>query len=264
MTRQPVVFVSHGAPTLAAHPGRIGLAWQKLAQRPPRPDAIVVVSAHWQRPSLAITAAARPGQIFDFYGFPDHLYHLSYLPPGAPDLAHAITQRLQEYGLNCSLDAGRGLDHGVWVPLLSMYPDAGVPILALSLLSDSQPQSHLRVGEALAALSELNILVLGSGGLTHNLGYFGQIAEDGPALPFVQSFRHWMLDRLRSGQHEALLDYQQQAPDVARNHPTLEHLLPLFVCLGAAGPDSRAEIIDLGVHYGMLAMDAVIFTQEMV
>ncbi|NNM50721.1 MAG: dioxygenase [Pseudomonadales bacterium] len=262
MTRQPVIFVSHGAPTLAAHPGRVGQAWRDLAQSLPRPDAIVVISAHWQRQGLAITSAQQPGQIFDFYGFPDHLYHLSYTPAGAPKLASAITQRIEEYGISCKLDAGRGFDHGVWVPLLSMYPEADVPVLALSLLTDNQPHAHLRVGEALAALSDLNILVLGSGGLTHNLGYFGQVAEDGPALPFVQTFRHWMLDRLRSGQHEALLDYQHQAPDAARNHPTHEHLLPLFVCLGAAGPGSHAEVIDLGVHYGMLAMDAVVLTQE--
>ncbi len=259
MSALPVVFVSHGSPALAAHPGDVGRAWQELAARWPTPSAIVCISAHWLSERLSVTAAEQPGQIFDFYGFPRELYQKRYLPYGAPQVAQAIVERLAEFGFEARLEPVRGLDHGTWVPLLSMYPLADVPVLQLSLLKSDDPLVHHRVGEALSALSAQGILLLGSGGLTHNLSYFGFIDEQGPVLPFVASFRQWLHDRLRARQWEQVLAYQQQAPEAKANHPSSEHLHPLFICMGAGGPDSTVEILDLGVQYGMLAMDAVVF-----
>ncbi len=259
MSALPVVFVSHGSPALAAHAGEVGVAWRNLAERWPQPRAILVISAHWLSARLSVTAAEQPGQLFDFYGFPRELYEKRYLPHGAPAIAQEIVAHLTEFGLDARLEPVRGLDHGAWVPLLSMYPQGDVHVLQLSLLKSDDPLDHHRVGEALRQLSEQGILLLGSGGLTHNLGYFGFIDEQGPVLPFVASFRQWLFERLRARQWQDLLAYQRLAPEAKANHPSSEHLHPLFVCMGAAGPDSSAEIIDLGVQYGMLAMDAVVF-----
>lgn len=259
MDTQPVLFVSHGSPTLALHPGKIGEAWQQIMQSQPRPDAILVISAHWQTAELRISHAQNPGMLYDFYGFPESLYKIHYAPPGAPQLAEAIAKRLHEHGFVCALEEARGLDHGCWVPLLSMFPQADVPVMQLSLLQSEDTQVHRRIGEALAALSELNILVLCSGGLTHNLRYMGFVGADGPTLPFVTSFRNWMLEHLKSDDREALLGFARQAPEARHNHPTSEHILPLFVALGAASPKARIEVIDLGVQFGMLAMDAIAF-----
>ncbi len=259
MSKLPVVFVSHGSPALAAHPGRIGEAWRHLALQLPQPRAIVCVSAHWVAERCSITAAEQPGQIYDFYGFPRELYQQRYEPAGAPDLAAAIAERIAEYGIECRLEPARGLDHGVWVPLLSMYPQGDIPVLQLSLPKTDDTHIHHRLGEAMQDLAEQDILLLGSGGLTHNLGYFGFIDENGPTLPFVHHFRQWMLDQLAARQWPELLNYRQQAPEARNNHPSSEHLNPLFVCMGAAGPDCEVEIIDLGVQYGMLAMDTIVF-----
>lgn len=258
MPRQPVLFVSHGAPTLALDPGKVGLAWQAIGHQLERPDAIVVVSAHWETTHLAVTHARHPGMIYDFYGFPDALYRLQYAPPGAPELAEEIVRLAGDYELECSLDESRGLDHGAWVPLMHLFPQADIPVIQLSLLHTGDTHRHHRVGEMLAGLRDRNILIVTSGSLTHNLRYFGQAAIDGPIMPFVDTFRRWAHHKLKENDQGALLGIAH-APEVGRNHPSAEHLTPLLVALGAAGPDCEVELVDLGVQYGMLAMDTVIF-----
>ncbi len=249
----PVLFISHGAPTLALDPGAIGQAWHSLASSLPRPEAVLVVSAHWQENQLRLTSAAHPHTIHDFYGFPQALYRMNYPAPGAPELAHELSKDLA-----AETDSERGLDHGVWIPLMQMYPNADVPVLALSLPSSPDPVQTYTLGQMLRRWRS-RLLIIGSGGLTHNLRLFGRADID--ALPFepTQRFRLWMHQQLQQGNHSKLLDYQQAAPDVAMNHPSNEHLLPLFVCLGASHVQG-AQIIDLGVQYGMLAMDTVVFS----
>ena len=139
----PALFVSHGAPTLALDPGRTGRSWQMLAQRLPRPRAILVVSAHWETALPRVSAAQRPPTIHDFFGFPQALFEIEYPAPGAPDLAPRVKELLTEAGLSCTVEGDRGLDHGAWVPLLSMYPDADIPVTQLSIQPDLDPRHHL-------------------------------------------------------------------------------------------------------------------------
>lgn len=254
MNRQPALFVSHGAPTFALEAGPAGQALRSLGQRLPRPRAIVAVSPHWTTRGLAIGAADRPATLHDFGGFPRELYALEYPAPGAPVLAREVAKLLGASGATPALDAQRGLDHGVWVPLMHLYPDAGVPVVPLSMPLHLDAAGAWRIGEALAPLSDAGVLILGSGSLTHNLA---EIGADPATASYVGEFAAWTRDALRD--RAALLDWQARAPHARRAHPTPEHFLPLLVAAGAAGEGSAVEILDGGVSYGVLAMDAFLF-----
>ncbi len=256
MKRQPALFVSHGAPTLPLEdiPARRFLA--DLGAALPRPRAILAVSAHWLTDRPAVSAAPRPETIHDFYGFPAELYKLRYPAAGDADLAGRVRELLSSAGLDAAVDEGRGLDHGAWVPLMLMYPEADVPVIQLSLQPQLGTRHHLRLGAALAPLREEGVLILGSGGATHNLREFrGSRAED-PLVDYAGRFARWLSDAVERGDREALADYRALAPDAARNHPSEEHLLPLHV---AAGAGSRGQRIHRSASYGILAMDAYRF-----
>lgn len=254
----PALFVSHGAPTLALSANPAHEFLQGLGRDLAPPQAIVVVSAHWDTPTARITAAARPSTIHDFYGFPQPLYELRYPAPGAPALAAEIAGLLQDAGLAATLDEQRGLDHGAWVPLLLMYPPAEIPVLQVSLQTALGPEHHLRLGQALAPLRQRGILILGSGGATHNLREFAGQPEASPPPAYVTAFSDWLDQTLAAGAVATLLDYRRQAPAAARSHPTEEHLLPLFVALGAAS-DGPVQRLHHSYSHGILAMDAYAF-----
>ena len=195
----------------------------------PRPEAILVVSAHWETVTPRITGAEHLDTTHDFYGFPEPLYELRYPASGNLALAKQVATLLNPAA---SVDPIRGLDHGAWVPLLLMFPQADIPVLQLSLQTPLGAAHHLKLGEALAPLREQGVLIIGSGGATHNLReYFHPIGDHQP----YEDFAAWLHDTLIRGDLAALLDYRQRAPQAARNHPTEEHLLPLFVALGAGG-----------------------------
>lgn len=254
MPTMPSLFISHGAPTLALDPGRTGQALTRLAAELPRPRAIVIASAHWPSAEPTVGTAAQPETIHDFGGFPDALYALRYPAAGATDLAPVVAGLLGEAGMAPRIDTGRGLDHGAWVPLRLMYPQADIPVLPLSIQPHRDPAHHLALGRALAPLRDQDVLVIGSGNLTHNLrDALGR--THGDELDYVAPFADWVAQRLTEGDIDALLDYRRQAPHAVRAHPTDEHLLPLFVALGAAGEHASATRIDAGVDLGALAMD---------
>lgn len=253
----PALFVPHGAPTFALQPGAAGTALAELAQRLPQPQAVLVVSAHWDTLLPTLGVSPRPATMHDFYGFPQPLYALRYPAPGAVAWAMEARTLLEEAGLRVALDPQRGLDHGAWIPLRLMYPAATVPVFTLSLQSLLGPTHHYRLGQALAPLAAAGVLVLGSGNLTHNLRDFMQGRAQTPA--YVSAFQGWMRDRLEAGDSAALLDYRAQAPDAPAAHPTDEHLLPLYVALGSAGPHFRAEQVYSGIAHNMLAMDSYAF-----
>ncbi len=260
MTRLPTLFVSHGSPMLALDDSPARRFLQDLGRRLPRPQAILVASAHWETAGgPAVSLAAQPQTIHDFGGFPPALYQLQYPAPGAPHVATRAAQLLEQAGFAVGRSAGRGLDHGAWVPLLLMYPHADIPVAQVSLMRGAGPQAHAKLGKALAGLREDGILVLGSGALTHNLYEFRGGAIDAPVPGWVSAFGDWMMAALRDGKREQLLDYRAQAPHAARNHPTEEHLLPLFVALGAAGDGAQAQRWHASHEYGVLAMDVYAF-----
>ncbi|MEW5889019.1 MAG: class III extradiol ring-cleavage dioxygenase [Pseudomonadota bacterium] len=259
MASLPTLFVSHGAPTLALAPGKTGEALAALARALPRPRAVLMISAHWDTAAPRLSAAAAPATLHDFYGFPEALYRIRYPAPGAPELARRVQALLQAAGLPAALDTQRGLDHGAWVPLRLMYPEADIPVAQLSLQSGRGAAHHHRLGAALAPVGDEDVLVIGSGSMTHNLGDLAFDAPAAEAVPYVGDFRAWMHDRLAEGDVAALLDYRRRAPGARRAHPTEEHLAPLFAALGAAGERSRARRVHNEVSYGALAMDAYLF-----
>lgn len=249
---QPSLFISHGSPMLALQPGASGPALTRLASELPRPAAIVVVSAHWESEELQVMSTARPETWHDFGGFPGELYQVQYPAPGSPQLAMDIVQHLAQAGLAAQTDDRRPFDHGCWVPLSLLYPQAEIPVLQVSLPSRHGPALQLQVGQALAGLREHNVLLIGSGSITHNLGELDWRTTGSEAAPWAMAFRDWMVDRLQHDDLDALLDYRQQAPHARRNHPSDEHLLPLFFARGAGGTFALEH---QGFTLGALGMD---------
>lgn len=239
----------------ALQPGLTGVRLAELAAALPRPKAIVVASAHWLSHQVQVSSAARPATMHDFRGFPAELYRLDYPAPGAPELAGRVRSLVDRAGLPATLDTGRGLDHGAWVPLRLLYPDADIPVVSVSIQPELAPAHHYALGRALAPLRGEGVLLIGSGSITHNLHDLGAGYSAEQPAPYVEPFITWIEDKLAAGDIDALLDYRQQAPFAERAHPTDEHLLPLFVALGAAGIEARAQRIDAGIDRGLLAMD---------
>jgi 4,5-DOPA dioxygenase extradiol len=255
MTFIPPVFISHGSPMLLLEPGRTGPAWQKLAHKLPRPWAILAISAHWTTMAPAVSAAPQPETIHDFFGFPQPLYELAYQPPGAPDLAAEVAELIPDI----RVDRQRGLDHGAWSPLHAMYPAADIPVIQLAVMPQASAEAHYRLGQMLQPLARRGVMILASGGLTHNLRDIVADAADGEALPYVREFRDWFAKALEQRDLPALFDYRRQAPHAARAHPSAEHLLPLYVALGAAGENAAVQTEYRDCQLATLALDAFSF-----
>lgn len=255
MTTLPSLYISHGSPMTALQPGLTGERLAELAAVLPRPKAIVMASAHWLSRRPQVGSAAMPETIHDFGGFPAALYQLRYPAPGAPALAERVMQLLDHAGLAPIADPKRGLDHGAWVPLRLLYPDADIPVVPVSIQPELGPTHQYALGQALAPLRDEGVLVIGSGSITHNLHDLRAGYSDERQAPYVKPFIDWIEQKLATGDIDALLDYRRQAPFAERAHPTDEHLLPLFVALGAAGAQTHAQRIDAGIDMGLLAMD---------
>jgi 4,5-DOPA dioxygenase extradiol len=259
MTRLPTIFISHGSPMHALDPGGAGRAWQAIASGLPRPRALLVVSAHWETSLPMLSGRERHDTIHDFSGFPAPLYDLRYDAPGAPDLAQHAASLLRASGCTPAVNGCRGLDHGAWVPLRWMYPDADVPVVQLSVQTARGADHHLRLGEALAPLAGEGVLVIGSGHVTHNLSDWAMHRHESTTLEYVPRFAEWLQDALARGDRERLVAWRELAPDAARAHPTEEHFLPLFVAWGAAGAGAAAERVYSSVEGAALSMDAYRF-----
>lgn len=259
MNRWPVLFVSHGAPTLAIEQGPAREFLANLGAALGRPKAILVVSAHWETAQPEVTAAQKPETIHDFYGFPKELYSLRYPAPGAPQLAGRVEALLRSAGLPAEVVPERGLDHGAWVPLMLAFPQADIPVTQLSLQTRLGTAHHFKLGEILRPLRDEGVLILASGSATHNLREFGRHAYDAPPPQWVADFNEWLAAAVEAGRTQELLDYRKKAPHAVRNHPTEEHLFPLFVALGAATPDTQSQRIHSSYTYGVIAMDAYRF-----
>lgn len=260
-TRLPTLFIPHGAPTFALRPGAAGAALAEMAGSLPRPRAIVIISPHWDTESPTVGVAEKLGTIHDFDGFPPELYQISYPATGCPEGAHEVAAAIAAAGLPVREEASEGLDHGAWVPLRLMYPDADVPVIPVSLQSHAGAGHAYRLGEALAPLVNKGFLVIGSGNITHNLRDYMIARQNGGQTPgYVREFPEWMSSHLQSGDINALLGYREQAPGAVQAHPTDEHLLPLYVALGAAGQDAAVHRFHAGISDYVLAMDAYTFT----
>ncbi|HEY9081085.1 class III extradiol ring-cleavage dioxygenase [Magnetovibrio sp.] len=259
MTPLPSLFISHGAPSIVTEPIAAHDFLTTLADRLPKPHAILSVSAHWETTNPTLSRDPNPETVYDFYGFPKHLYDITYPAPGAPAVADNAAQLLRDADIDADVTDTRGFDHGTWTPLALAYPDADIPTAQLSVQPDRPPLFHFKLGQALAPLRQQGILILGSGALTHNLPAAFRHDHDTPP-PWVMDFVDWVHDALVQGRVEDLVNYMETAPHGAQNHPTPEHFLPLFVALGAASPDATALRMHHSMDYGVLAMDMYQFT----
>lgn len=236
------IFISHGGGPLPllGDPGHSEMVTclEQLAGRLPLPDAVIVVSAHWEEDVATITSASTPSLIYDYYGFPEESYTFTYPCPGEPELAHEIYRLLEASGIEAKLDQERGLDHGVFVPLKIMYPNANIPCVQISLLRSLDPLAHIAIGNALSGLSRKNILLIGSGFSFHNLKAFFS-PEDAKTSELNNGFEQWLHDTCCSSEYSEeervqKLTHWFDAPGARFCHPREEHLMPLHVCYGVS------------------------------
>ncbi|WP_232479522.1 DODA-type extradiol aromatic ring-opening family dioxygenase [Shewanella marisflavi] len=235
----PSLFVSHGSPMLALDDSDNAAFLAELGQVLPRPKAILVFSAHTDiGGKVRIASGDGPRTVHDFYGFPDALYRVNYPAPGAPKLAAEVAEILQTAGFEAELDEQLGWDHGLWTPLCRLYPEADIPLVLVSIDSRQGVSYHYRLGQAVKSLRTDGVLVLGSGGISHNLGELFRRPGDPQKVEKMQSFVNWIADKLSQGDLPALLDVERQAPNARFNHPSIEHLMPFYVALGAGHTDA--------------------------
>ena len=254
MSRAPVIFVSHGAPTVALEPGRFGAALAAFAARLPRPRAILAISAHWTSASeVRVTSAARNELVHDFAGFPAELYQVRWPAPGAPDVAARAVALLEAAGIRARLDPARRLDHGVWVPLRIGWPDPVVPVVQASL-PEAPAAALLRLGAALAPLRDEGVLLVFTGGVVHNLMRLSWDAPEGAAVPWAAAFDAWIAERVARLDAAGLARWREDAPHAALAAPTSEHLDPLLAAVGAAREGDVPTTIHEGFTFGTLSM----------
>ncbi|HEX7537216.1 MAG TPA: class III extradiol ring-cleavage dioxygenase [Dermatophilaceae bacterium] len=250
--RMPVLYLSHGAPPLADDPTWTAELASWSADLP-RPESILMVSAHWEQAPLALSATTKVPLIYDFWGFPQRYYDVTYDAPTAPALAADVTRILQAPGIPVHHDQGRGLDHGAYVPLVEMFPSADIPVLQLSMPT-LDPQRLFDIGRKISPLRDQGTLIVGSGFTTHNLRWFNPAAgSDGPAPAASSEFDAWAAETMASADIDSLLDFLDKAPAAHEAHPRTEHFAPLFVALGAAYESGSLEsrsVID-GFWYGL-------------
>lgn len=244
MSLMPALYLSHGAPPLADDPWWPAQLAAWSAQLP-RPKAVLIVSAHWEEAPLALGATATMPLVHDFWGFPQHYYQVRYPAPGAPELAERIRRTLRTTGTPVVDIPDRGLDHGAYVPLVEMFPDADIPVLQISMPTLDPRRLH-ETGRRLAPLREEGVLIVGSGFFTHNLAALRQ--RDGRPPAWSVEFDDWGRRALEAQDLDALFDFAHKAPAGRLAHPRTEHFAPLFVTLGAADApgqlDTGRSVID--------------------
>lgn len=251
----PAVFVAHASPMLAIEREGHARALRAFGERFPDPQAIVVVSAHWEAPPpVRVTSSARPPLIYDFGGFPGALYELRYPAPGSPSLARDVVAVLTKAEVAAVEEPRRGWDHGVWVPLLHLYPEAVAPVVEVSLPVPRDPHDMLAIGRALAPLRERGVLLLGSGGIVHNLRLARLDQKDAPVDDWARRFDAWVRERVARREIADLADYRSKTPDAELAAPESEHFDPLFFPLGAAREDDVLEQIDDGFEHANLSL----------
>lgn len=249
-TRMPTIFIPHGGGPCFFMDWEPRDAWDRMAAYlrgiraglPQSPKAIVMVSAHWLEAEVTVTSAPQPGLIYDYYGFPPHTYELRYPAPGEPRLAERLLALLGQAGIPARADAQRGFDHGMFIPLLLMFPQADIPVVQLSLKTSLDPAAHLAIGTALQSLRDDGVLIVGSGMSFHNMRGYG----DPRFGPISDGFDAWLTDAVQAGpaaRQQALTDWEL-APGARLCHPSRaeEHLLPLMVVAGAAGNELGRKV----------------------
>jgi 4,5-DOPA dioxygenase extradiol len=258
MPMQKAYFLSHGSPTLVLDDVPAHHFLRSLGDEIVRPDAILMVSAHWETQIPTVNSVEKNATIHDFGGFPQQLFEMQYPAAGSPETAIEVSELLAKGGFEVQIDNYRGLDHGAWVPLELMYPNADIPVLQLSIQSHLSPKHHFEIGKAIASLRDRNIAIIASGSFTHNLR---EIKWDGGEEEiWSKDFSAWFHNALQNKAIDDLLNYRALAPYAVKNHPTDEHLLPIFVAMGAAGEGFVVDRLHSSATFGSLRMDAYSFS----
>ena len=253
----PVFFISHGAPTFATEPGLLGPELSRLGAQLPKLRAVLVVSPHWQTQGVKVGTAAEPETVHDFGGFPAHLYALQYPAKGAPELAQEAARLLNDAGFAAQTDVRRGLDHGAWVPLMHLLPQANVPVFQVSMPYNLTPRQAVDLGRALAPLRAQGVLIVASGSMTHNLYEIRQPLSQ--PVDYAAEFANWVRTAVLADALGPLVQYRTEAPQASRAHPTEEHFLPLLVAMGARSDADKAQAINGGITHGVLSMDSYVW-----
>ncbi len=262
--RMPSVFVSHGSPMTAIQDAPARRFLLEFGNALPRPKSILMLTAHFAAAIPAFTVDENPAMIYDFGGFPQPLYDIVWSAPGDPELARRAGTLLQEAGVECGLVSQRGFDHGTWVPLHLMYPQADIPVVQMSVLPNQNPAVHIELGRKLAPLRDEGVMIMASGTVTHNLRALamGGRILDAPVQEWASVFAEWVADKAGQGDFDAIAGYRDTAPYARENHPTDEHFLPLPFAMGA-GIDGegrvRGDRVHASIEYGTQAMDAYVF-----
>lgn len=257
----PTLFVSHGSPLVLIENSAAHDFLAAFGRELGRPQAILVASAHFEASRPLLTADAEPTMIYDFGGFPRALYEMHYPAPGSPALARRAVERLEAAGFAAGAVEDRGFDHGTWVPLKLLYPEADIPVVQLSVESQASAAHHVALGRALSSLREEGVLIIGSGSATHNLAELFRTHRelDSPAPVWVSEFGDWLHDRIAAGAVDDIENYRTLAPFARENHPSEEHFLPLPFAMGAAGDKPKGKRVHTSHQYGVLMMDAYVF-----
>ena len=247
----PGLFISHGSPMLALDPQQVGPALHRLSLNLPKPQAIIIMSAHWESNALEVSTSIRPETWHDFRGFPSALYEMRYPAAGHPELAEDILHLLAEAQIPAHANSTRPRDHGVWMPLLHMYPDADIPVIEISLPSDMSAEEIYKIGQVLSPLRDQQILLIGSGSITHNLRELSWNDDQQNVPEWASTFRNHVVSKLNHSDFDAVLAWSN-IPYVQRNHPTLEHFAPLFFAMGTG---HRFSVVHSSFTMGALGMD---------
>ena len=257
----PTVFVSHGSPMLMLHNTQARDFLTGFGTTLGRPKAILMCSAHYESTEPTLSADAKPEMIYDFGGFPQALFEMIYAAPGDPELAQRAAQLLSKGGLSATTQTHRGYDHGTWVPLKLMYPDADIPVVQLSVQTGKSAAHHAHMGRLLAPLRNEGVLIMGSGSLTHNLYELMRSRRvlESPVPEWVSVFGEWAHERTTAGALDDICNYLERAPYARENHPSAEHYLPLPFAMGAAGEGAKGTRVHTSHEYGVLMMDAYTF-----
>jgi 4,5-DOPA dioxygenase extradiol len=260
---QPAVFIGHGSPMVAIEFDDYTEQLCSFMEKLPPPQAIVVVSAHWETDGgIRVTANEYPEQIYDFTGFPDTLYKLTYPCIGEPELAEKIALLLSDTNFPVALDQNRGLDHGTWVPLYVTFPNVDVPVIQVSIPVNAKPEDLLKIGTSLSSLRKQGILLIGSGNVVHNLKAAKFNEKYAPVDNWAMELDEWIGQKLKEQDIQSLLEYQEKAPNPKRGIPTTEHFFPLFFVLGAMTQKDHFVDIYQGFHYGNISMRCFAFASN--
>lgn len=247
--RFPTLFLSHGGgpwPYIEDMRQRFAMTeteFKKIPSTlPAKPKAILVITGHWEAVQFTVSTAEHPPMEYDYYGFPEHTYHVKYPASGSPTLAKRVRELLKLAGIESGEDERRGFDHGTFVPLMLMYPYADIPVVLLAMKSDYDPIEHIKLGEALTPLRDEGVLIIGSGLTYHNMRGFGQPSSLRPSIRFEQYLHEAISNTQPQKRNDALANWAQ-APDARLTHPREDHLIPLMVVAGAAGADIGKRLL---------------------